>query len=210
MTIPVAISGVGYDHSEALALEQRRIAQYLSFASPRDIDDLSQVMRYNWPAGAGNNPTNDKGPGLNLRVATDFPTFIQTSLDPQGRPSYGVYLRDDNGDLHSLSDGTSSSTNRIVVTPSNSSSLPTAIQLGAAATVSSTTGPSTTIRPGDIVKPGTTPPIIVGRVQFEAESGLALAAINTRIAEINSVIETLAKVLSVQGDLFNAASGLVR
>lgn len=208
MTIAVSIGGVGFDHSEALASEQRRIAQYLTFASPRDIDDLSQVMSYSWSSGAGQNPSGDKGPTLNLNVTTQFPTFVQVSFGPLGQPVYNMFLRDDNGDLHSLSDGTGSR-NRLVVTPGNNATLPTSAQLGAAAKVGTSSGADTVIQAGDVIIPNATP-IVVGRVKFEAESGLALASINLRIAEINNVIESLAKVLSVQGDLFNAASGLVR
>lgn len=224
MTIAVSISGVSYDHATALASEQRRIAQFLTFASPRDIDDLSQIMKYTWPSGAFS-VTNDTGPTLTLSSRTDFNTFIQTAFTPSGRPSFSVYVRDDNGDLHYLSG--SNGTNNVQVA--------TADDTGSSALIGKMARlPDNTIiqiQPGDIVRngnqavaAGSTPPavgstttniaantaVVVGRVKFEAESGLALAAINTRIADINTVIESLAKILSIQSDMFNAASGLVR
>lgn len=226
MTIAVSIDGVGYDAHELLASEQRRISGFLTFASPRDINDLSQIYKYTWPMNNAGNASvtvpGDVGGAPSLTVSTDFNTLIQISFDVSGRPVYGVYLRDNAGVLHYLSgwDGTVTQTdgqrNVVVATPALDAMVPQANRLiGKSAALPD--GTTTVIQAGDIVQnpggvAGGTPAgrTVVGRAKLEAESGLSLAQINLRIAEINSVIETLAKVLSTQSDMFNAASGLVR
>ena len=215
MTIAVAIDGVGYDATDKLTATQRQISQNLTFASPRDVTDLSQVFKFSWPAASttpGFSVSGDTATTINgnsfatgLNGPTQFDTLINTSYNQAGDPIYSVYFRDDSGALHYLSGGTGAN-NVVVASPGNSA---TASLIGT--TGSLPDGTTRTIQSGDIIQnPGAGTPSIVGQVQFEGQSGLSLAAINTRLSDINNVIETLAKVLSTQSDLFNTASGLVR
>jgi hypothetical protein len=51
---------------------------------------------------------------------------------------------------------------------------------------------------------------LVGTVKFDGVTGLALAAINTRIADISNSVEGLTKVLSVVGGNLEATLNLIR
>jgi len=224
MTIAVALDGVGYDGPQMLTTKQQQVSQGLTFASPRDIKDLSQVYKYTWPSQTNSpnyDPPGDFGPNRIIKPQTDsqFDTYIQTSYTPDGNPVYGVYLNDDSGNVHYLSGATTgpfSFQNVVVATPGGN----TAFLIGKTSVLPD--GTAHIIQPGDLVQNPSNvaapvgytgpsgPRTVVGSIKFEAQSGLALAQINTRLADINNVIQTLAKVLSTQSDMFNTSSGLVR
>lgn len=208
MTIAVSIDGVSYDASDLIAADQRRISTFLSFASPRDINDLSQIYKYSVPAGAfsitGDKDANGTAQSFNLFSPEQFNTLIQTSYNAAGQPVYDMYFRDDNGVNHYLGGGTGAN-NVVIASPGNDA---TSGLLGQTGTLPD--GTTLAIQAGDIVQDPGTAKKIVGRIKFEGESGLALAQINNRMADMNNVIEVLAKVLSTQSDMFNSASGIVR
>src|SRR5690606_21457168 len=51
---------------------------------------------------------------------------------------------------------------------------------------------------------------LLGTVKFDAVSGLALAAINTRIADISNAVEGVTKVLSVSSSNMDAVLSIIK
>ena len=197
---------VNYDKADLLAADQRRIATYLTFATARDINDPGATLRVNVGVDAFSVAVEEVrvGDGTERR-------FQLVYLDANGVqrpitvPATGNLANDGNQDGSfggNFTFGTTTFNNVKLVLP------------GSTLIGQTLTSDGTVIQAGDILGANGAPDqnnaTRIGQLKFEAQAGLTLAHVNTRLAEINTVIESLAKVLAVQSDIFNQSAGLIR
>lgn len=193
MAVPVVIGKSTFDYTP-LRNEQSRLAKTLVVPSPRDKDDTSQTLEV----------VDDQA------TPFKYPTFIKVFFDKPGQlPRFELWMKDNFDQQYNLSQNLASiginddplvagflaQSNvaaNYVISPVTGE-----IRRGPGATLNATTG---------LVTGGT----LVGTVKFDGVTGLALAAINTRIADISNSVEGLTKVLSVVGGNLENTLNLIR
>lgn len=175
MVVPVAFGKSSFDYAP-MRSEQSRLSKLLVQASPRDKDDTSKTLE-----------VED-----NQTPPSKYPTFIKMTYGKEGTlPQFDLYMKDNNDVEFKISGNAVGSTVSIN---------------GGTATVRSdfTVSPIT----GDInfgsLFAGpydgftyTTTGTNVGTTKFDGITGLALASINNRIADVSNAVEGMTKVLSV-------------
>ncbi len=206
MAVPVVIGKSTFDYAP-LRTEQSRLAKTLVVPSPRDKDDTSQTLEV-----VDNQATPFK-----------YPTFIKVFFDRPGQlPRFELWMKDNFDQEYNLSQGFN-----LTGTPPNNAANSATTGIGinddplvAGLLPQSRVSADYVISPvtGEIRKGGTlnavtglvTGGTLVGTVKFDGVTGLALAAINTRIADISNSVEGLTKVLSVVGGNLEATLNLIR
>lgn len=181
MVVPVAFGKSSFDYAP-LRSEQSRLSKLLVQPSPRDKDDTSKTFEVE---------DNQSPP-------SKYPTFIKMTYGAEGSlPRYELYMRDNFDVEFQISGGAVGGTASI---NGGTATVPTDF------TVSPITG---NINSGSVFNPTydggatqtgtsyTTLGINVGTVKFDGVTGLALASINNRIADVSNAVEGVTKVLSV-------------
>lgn len=208
MVVPVAFGTASFDYRPMRA-EQARLSKTLVLPSPRDKDDTAQVLEIE----------DDQ------EVPFKYPTFIKMRYGKEGTlPIFELWLKDNFDQEYKVSkeslDGTTPAGVGTSTQPINDDPLTAA---GALNDVNN----SFAINPitGEIYRnaywdatanlifdaDGDDPSdpnfdgVLVGATKYDAVTGLALASVNNRIADISNSIEGVTKVLSVViGNLDNA------
>jgi hypothetical protein len=206
MAVPVVIGKSTFDYAP-LRTEQSRLAKTLVVPSPRDKDDTSQTLEV-----IDNQATPFK-----------YPTFIKVFFDKAGQlPRFELWMKDNFDQQYNLSQGFA-----LTGTPPNNAANSATTGIGinddplvGGFLAQSRVSADYVISPvtGEIRKGGTlnaltglvTGGILVGTVKFDGVTGLALAAINTRIADISNSVEGLTKILSVVGGNLDITLNLIR
>ena len=178
MTVPVRLGASTFDF-EPLRQEQTRVSKSLLKPTARDQADPSQAFMVSDIASA-------------TEVANTYSTYIKMYYTKEGDvPTYRLYMKDNLNVEHELASTTAGTTLTININETTTRSIECAYTIDAAT--------------GKICKTGNTTP--VGYVKFEAESGLSVASINSRLSDINQALEGLGKVMSaVIGTLDNAVN----
>ncbi len=205
MAIPVVLGASSFDYAP-LRNEQNRLSKTLVVPSPRDKDDTSQVLEIE----------------DNQATPFKYPTFIKTFYDKEGSlPRFELWMKDNFDQEYNLSQG-------LIYDPAN----PTTTGIGindnplimgfnpfsrtnAAYVISPVTGE---VRRSEVGNVATLDPdtglvsggVLIGTVKFDGVTGLALAAINTRIADVSNAVEGLTKVLSVVSGNLDTVLQIIR
>lgn len=227
MVVPVVLGATSFDFNTPRS-EQARLSRALVLPSPRDKDDTSQVMELE------DEPT-DSNPA---RVPFKYPTFVKVRFDKEGAlPIFELWMKDNFDQEFKISKErrvdplnpanyidvapTIGTTQDINVNPLVGSSPPDG-RVNNNFAINPITGEvyrnaywdqgARVIRDSA----GNTPidnnflGDLVGTIKFDGVTGLALAAINTRIAAVSNAIEGMTKVLSVTSSNYDAVIQLVR
>ncbi|MBF2053093.1 MAG: hypothetical protein IGS03_06460 [Candidatus Sericytochromatia bacterium] len=228
MVVPVVLGATAFDFNTPRN-EQARLSRALVLPSPRDKDDTSQVMELEDEPTASNPD----------RVPFKYPTFVKVRFDKQGAlPIFELWMKDNFDQEFKISkerrvdplDPTTyiepppavNTTQDINVNPLVAGSPPDG-RVNNNFAINPITGEvyrnaywdqgARVIRDAN----GDTPIDIanfdgdlVGTIKFDGVTGLALAAINTRIAAVSNAIEGMTKVLSVTNSNYDAVIGLIR
>ncbi|MEZ0373417.1 MAG: hypothetical protein ACAI44_30290 [Candidatus Sericytochromatia bacterium] len=215
MVVPVVLGRSTFDYAP-LRSEQSRLAKTLVLASPRDKDDTAQTME------------------IEDDQATPFkyPTFIKLRYGKEGTlPIFELWMKDNFDQEYKVSKeslsganpgGVGTSTQGInddpLVAPANN--------------FLSNVNNSYAINPitGDIYRNAWWDAVnrvirdatnqtettagftgeLIGSVKFDGVTGLGLAAINNRIADISNAVEGVTKCLSVAAGNMDAVISLIR
>lgn len=191
MSVPVVIGKSTFDY-KPLRNEQSRLSKTMVVPSPRDKDDTAQILEV-----VDSQPTPFK-----------YPTFIKVFFDKPGQlPRFELWMKDNFDVEYNLSQGAASigiNDNPLVAGFSPQSNV------AANYVISPVTGE---IRAGGTLNPVTglvTGGSLVGTVKFDGVTGLALAAINTRIADVSNAVEGMTKVLSVVSGNLDTTLNLIK
>ncbi len=218
MVVPVAFGTASFDYRPMRA-EQARLSRTLVIPSPRDKDDTSQVLEIE----------DDQA------VPFKYPTFIKVRYDKEGTlPIFELWLKDNFDQEHKVSKESLDGTIQPDIFPQTDppSSQPINDDPLTAALALNNVNDSFAVNPitGDIyrnaywdnidkvVKDGAgNPPsdatftgTLVGNIKYDGVTGLALAAVNSRIADISNSIEGVTKVLSVAIGNLDAVFAIIR
>jgi len=215
MVVPVVLGKSTFDYNP-LRSEQNRLAKTLVLPSPRDKDDTAQTME------------------IEDDQATPFkyPTFIKVRYDQEGTlPIFELWMKDNFDQEYKVS--------KESLTGANPGAIGTSTQginddplVAPANAFQSNVNNSYAVNPitGDIYRNAwwdhTTRTIrdatglaetalgfageLIGSVKFDGVTGLALAAVNTRIADVSNAVEGVTKVLSVCSGNMDAVINLIR
>lgn len=220
MVVPVVLAGCSFDYTP-MRRDQSRLAKTLVLPSPRDKDDTAQVLEVE-----DNQVTPFK-----------YPTFIKVRYDKEGGlPLFELYVKDNFDQEYKISKerridrtgayidpvpviaGTQGINDDPLVAPANAFQS----QVNNNYAVDPITGEiyrnayydegAKTIRDAGGLTPtqGLFAGQRVGTLKFDGVTGLGLAAINTRIADISNAVEGVTKVLSVCSGNMDAVINLVR
>jgi hypothetical protein len=188
MAVPVVLGRTSFDYAP-LRSDQSRLAKTMVVPSPRDKDDTAQVFEV-----VDNQATPFK-----------YPTFIKTFFDKPGSlPRFELWMKDNFDAEFSLSQGVAATQPINFLNGASLSTVP------ANYVVSPVTGE---INRGGTINPATgliTGGTQVGTVKFDGVTGLALAAINTRIADISNAVEGMTKILGIVSSNMAATMNLIR
>lgn len=227
MVVPVVLGSCTFDY-RPLRSEQSRLSKTLVLPSPRDKDDTSLVLEVeDDPAMTVNgSPPNPK------RVPFKYPSFIKVRYDKEGDlPIFELWMKDNFDQEHKISKERTLTgpvppnigTSRITI---NDNPLTGLADPDGEVNDSFAVNPIT----GDIYRnaywDATTKEIrdagnltpdqtgfagdLLGTVKFDGVTGLALAAVNTRIADISNAVEGVTKVLSATISNIDAVLNVVR
>lgn len=205
MAVPVVLGKSTFDF-RPLRAEQARLSKQLVLPSPRDKDDTSQVYE-----------VED-----NQAAPFKYPTFIKVFFDKQGDlPRFELWMKDNFDQEYNLSQGFN-----LTGTPANNAPNGAGNGIGinddplvAGLLPQSRVPANYVVSPinGEIRQGGTlnadgsiTGGNHVGQVKFDGVTGLALAAINTRIADVSNAVEGMTKVLSVVNGQYDNVFSLIR
>lgn len=218
MVVPVAFGTASFDY-RPLRAEQARLSRTLVIPSPRDKDDTSQVLEIE----------DDQA------VPFKYPTFIKVRYDKEGTlPIFELWLKDNFDVEHKVSK--ESLTGAVPAGIAPPSAAPTSQPINddplTAATALNNVNNSFAVNPitGDIYRnaywdnidkvvrdgsgnapsDGTFTGTLVGNIKYDGVTGLALAAVNSRIADISNSIEGVTKVLSVAISNLDAVFATIR
>lgn len=191
MAVPVVIGKSTFDY-KPLRNEQARLSKTMVVPSPRDKDDTSQILEV----------VDDQA------TPFKYPTFIKVFFDKPGQlPRFELWMKDNFDVEYNLSQGLASigiNDNPLVAGVTYQSNVaanyvisPVTGEIRRGGTLNATTG---------LVTGGT----LVGTVKFDGVTGLALAAINTRIADISNAVEGMTKVLSVVSGNLDTTLNLIK
>ena len=183
MAVPVVLGASTFDYT-GLRKEQARLSKMLLLPSPRDIDDTSQVFE----VADSNSPP------------TKYSTFIKVAYDKEGSvPKFTLFMKDNIDTEFDLSTagpvvvaGGFSVNSNYQISPITGE-----VRQGGVLLANGTFDPAT---------PGT----LKGTVKFDGVSGLSLATINERIADVSNAIEGLTKILSVVSSNIDAVINTIR
>ncbi len=208
MVVPVAFGTASFDYRPIRA-EQARLSKALVLPSPRDKDDTAQVLEIE----------DDQ------EVPFKYPTFMKVRYDKEGSlPIFELWLKDNFDQEYKVS--------KESLTGANPGGIGTSVisinddPLTAAGPLSDVNN-SFAVNPitGEIYRnaywdastnlirdvldrdPSNAAfsGVLVGATKYDGVTGLALAAINSRIADYSNAMEGMTKVLSVVvGNLQNA------
>ena len=214
MVVPVAFGTASFDY-RPLRAEQARLSKTLVLPSPRDKDDTAQVLEIE----------DDQV------TPFKYPTFIKVRYDQEGTlPVFELWLKDNFDQEYKVSKerlaggpipgGVGTSTEPINDDP-----------LTAAGPLSNVNN-SFAVNPitGDIYRnaywdnidkivrdalgrdpsAGNFSGALVGNIKYDGVTGLALASVNSRIADISNSIEGVTKVLSVTLGNLDAVFNVIR
>lgn len=201
MVVPVAFGTASFDYRPMRA-EQARLSRTLVLPSPRDKDDTAQVLE------------------IEDDQATPFkyPTFIKVRYDKEGTlPIFELWLKDNFDQEYKVSKerllggpipgaiGTSTKAinddpltaagplsdvnDSFAVNPITGDVYRNAYWDSTVNLIIDAAG----LNPSDAAFSGA----LVGNIKYDGVTGLALAAVNSRIADISNSIEGVTKVLSV-------------
>lgn len=183
MAVPVVLGSSSFDYI-ALRAEQARLSKQLLIPSPREQDDTSKVFE-----------VED-----NQTPPTKYPTYIKVTYDPSVPfPQFRLYMKDNLDveiDLSAVGPLTINGAANNIASAQYAIS-PITGQIAQGTTVNATTG---------LLVGGT----LRGVVKFDGVTGLSLAALNERIADISNAIEGITKVLSVVSGNIDAALNVIR
>lgn len=193
MVVPVVIAGSTFDY-KPLRAEQARLAKTLVSPSPRDKDDTSQVYEVE----------DDQVPPFK------YPTFIKVFYDKEGdMPRFELWLKDNFDQEHNLSNNNATvgiNDDPLVAGNAPQSDVPGNYVISP---VSGEIWQDATLNAdGTVTTTGAS--ILVGTVKFDGVTGLALAAINTRIADVSNAVEGVTKILSVVSGNLEKSLNLIR
>lgn len=190
MVVPVVIGKSSFDY-KPLRAEQSRLAKTLVVPSPRDKDDTSRIFEVE-----DSQPTPFK-----------YPTFVKVFFDRTfDLPRFELWMKDNFDQEYNLSQG-------IGALNINDDPLTAAVETPGTVPANFVISPITgEIRQGGTLQPdGTvTGGTLRGTVKFDGVTGLALAAINNRIADVSNSIEGVTKVLQVVGGNLDGVINLIR
>ena len=188
MAVPVVIGRTSFDYAP-LRAEQSRLAKTLVVPSPRDKDDTAQIFEV-----VDNQATPFK-----------YPTFIKTFFDkPGGLPRFELWMKDNFDMEYNLSRGVGATQGINFLNGTSLSTVPAGYvvspvtgEVNLGGTLNATSG---------LITGGTQ----VGTIKFDGVTGLALAAVNTRIADVSNAVEGVTKILSVVSGNLEATLNLIR
>ncbi|PIQ26059.1 hypothetical protein COW36_02360 [bacterium (Candidatus Blackallbacteria) CG17_big_fil_post_rev_8_21_14_2_50_48_46] len=191
MAVPVVIGKSTFDYAP-LRQEQSRLSKTMVIPSPRDKDDTAQTLEV-----VDNQATPFK-----------YPTFIKTFFDKPGQlPRFELWMKDNFDQEYNLAQGAASigiNDDPLVAGFTAQSNVaanyvisPVTGEIRLGGTLNATTG---------LVTGGT----LVGTVKFDGVTGLALAAINTRIADVSNAVEGMTKILSVVSGNLDTTLNLIK
>lgn len=222
MVVPVVLAGCSFDYTP-MRREQARLSKTLVLPSPRDKDDTAQTLEIE----------DDQA------TPFKYPTFIKVRYDKEGGlPIFELYAKDNFDQEYKISKerrynnrtntyidgslaGTLNTTQGINDDPLVAGFLPQS-NLNNNYAVDPITGEiyrnayydeglKAILDNSD--RPITNPNFSgqrVGTIKFDGITGLGLAAVNTRIADISNAVEGVTKVLSVASSNMDAVINLVR
>ncbi len=226
MVVPVQIGGSIFDY-RPLRSEQNRLAKTLVLPSPRDKDDTAQVLEVE-----DDQQTPFKYPTfikVRYNKEGDLPVFelwVKDNFDQEAKISKESLNGVNPGTIGTSTQGInddplvapatafqSNVNNSFAINPITGDVYRNAYwdvltreirnwngdAEGSAAFLNDNPGPA-----------GDQSPQRVGTIKFDGVSGLALAAVNTRIADISNSIEGVTKILSVANGNLDAVLNLVR
>lgn len=215
MVVPVVLGKSTFDYNP-LRAEQTRLAKTLVLPSPRDKDDTSQTLEIE----------DDQA------VPFKYPTFIKMRYDKEGSlPVFELWMKDNFDQEYKVSKedlttggtigGTLGSVQGINDDPLVGGTLFQSFVNNNYA-VDPITGDiyrnaywdvvNKTIRDSGnrVPSDGGFTAQLIGSVKFDGITGLGLAAINTRIADISNAVEGVTKVLSVASSNYDSVISLIR
>lgn len=227
MVVPVVLGATAFDFNTPRN-EQARLSRALVLPSPRDKDDTSQVMELEDQPTASNPD----------RVPFKYPTFVKVRFDKSGAlPIFELWMKDNFDQEFKVSkerrvDPLDPATYIDVVPALNTTQLINENPLIGTSPPDGEVNNNFAVNPitGEVYRnaywdqgarvirdsAGNTPidnnflGDLVGTIKFDGVTGLALAAINTRIAAVSNAIEGMTKVLSVTSGNYDAVIQLVR
>ncbi len=222
MVVPVVLAGCSFDYTP-MRREQARLSKTLVLPSPRDKDDTAQTLEIE----------------DNQATPFKYPTFIKVRYDKEGNlPVFELYVKDNFDQEYKISkERRFNSRNNTYIDPTLNGTLTTTQgvnddPLVAGTLFQSQVNNNYAVDPitGEIYRNayydegarvirdnnGNTPTNgafigqRVGTIKFDGITGLGLAAVNTRIADISNAVEGVTKVLSVASSNMDAVINLVR
>ena len=235
MVVPVVLGATSFDFNTPRS-EQARLSRALVLPSPRDKDDTSQVMELEDEPTASNParvpfkyPTfvkvrfDKEGalPIFELWMKDNFDQEFKISkerrVDPlnpanyiDGVPTIGTTQDINVNPLVGSSPPDGRVNNNFAVNPVTGEVFRNAYWDQQLRTIIDENGVTQNGIDTATGNPATFEADLVGTIKFDGVTGLALAAINTRIAAVSNAIEGMTKVLSVTSSNYDSVIQLVR
>ena len=216
MVVPVAFGTASFDY-RPLRAEQARLSKTLGLPSPRDKDDTAQVLEIE----------DDQ------TTPFKYPTFIKVRYDREGSlPIFELWLKDNFDQEYKVSKESLNGANPGGIGGATPSTIAINDDPLTAAGPLSNVNNSFAVNPitGDIYRNAYWDNIdkvirdrldqdpsnaafegdLVGNIKYDGVTGLALASVNSRIADISNSIEGVTKVLSVAISNLDAVFAVIR